>query len=217
VGFSAVSKQHDAQLDYYGRRLATCASDKTVRVFEIDAGNQRLIETLRQHEGPVWQVAWSHPRLGSYLASCSYDSQVIIWAEFSGRWEAVCYHRVHEASGKPASQRTRKEVCPCLTILTAAHHTCLGRCQRVVNAIAWAPHEFGAILACASSDGKVSTVSQNPDGTWESSKPFAAHSIGCNAVSWAPAIAPALGSVPGGAPVKRIATGGCDNLVKIWR
>jgi len=86
-----------------------------------------------------------------------------------------------------------------------------------VNAIAWAPHEFGAILACASSDGKVSTVSQNPDGTWESSKPFAAHTIGCNAVSWAPAAAPALGSGPGGAPVKRIATGGCDNLVKIWR
>lgn len=79
-----------------------------MRVFEIDAGNQRLIETLRQHEGPVWQVAWSHPRLGSYLASCSYDSQVIIWAEFNGRWEAVCYHRVHEASGKPAG-RTRKE------------------------------------------------------------------------------------------------------------
>lgn len=25
-----------------------------------------------------------------------------------------------------------------------------------VNSVAWAPHELGAILACASSDGKVS-------------------------------------------------------------
>jgi protein transport protein SEC13 len=27
-----------------------------------------------------------------------------------------------------------------------------------VNSIAWAPHELGAILACASSDGKISIL-----------------------------------------------------------
>lgn len=26
----------------------------------------------------------------------------------------------------------------------------------LVNSVAWAPHELGAILACASSDGKIS-------------------------------------------------------------
>ena len=88
-----------------------------------------------------------------------------------------------------------------------------------MNSIAWAPQEAGAILACASADGKVSTVSQTAEGQWESSAPFSAHSIGCNAVSWAPAISPTLGSTAAVAPaaVKRIATGGCDNLVKIWR
>ena len=30
-----------------------------------------------------------------------------------------------------------------------------------VNSLAWAPHELGAILACASSDGKVSVLSFN--------------------------------------------------------
>ena len=44
-------------------------------------------------------------------------------------------------------------------------------------------------------------------------KVYHAHPSGCNAVSWAPA----LSASKDGAPVRRIATGGCDNLIKIWR
>ena len=34
--------KHDAQLDYYGKRLATCSSDRTVKVFDvIDGETQR--------------------------------------------------------------------------------------------------------------------------------------------------------------------------------
>jgi len=41
--------------------------------------------------------------------------------------------------------------------------------------------------------------------------------IGCNAVSWGPYLQP--GSLVGHSqnPVKRFVSGGCDNLVKIWR
>jgi len=39
--------QHDAVLDYYGRRLATCSSDKTIKIFEIEGETQRLTETLK--------------------------------------------------------------------------------------------------------------------------------------------------------------------------
>jgi hypothetical protein len=38
---------HDAVLDYYGRRLATCSSDKTIKIFEIEGESQRLTETLK--------------------------------------------------------------------------------------------------------------------------------------------------------------------------
>lgn len=115
--------------------------------------------------------------------------------------------------------------------------------------MSWAPHELGAIVACASSDGKLSVLtfkstsqSQSTfadsfyyvifsdDGTWGADI-FNGHAIGCNAVSWAPATL--LGSLitpqqqqptaPGGNPdqpahatVKRFASAGCDNLVKIW-
>lgn len=34
-------------LDYYGRRLATCSSDKTIKIFEVDGETHRLTETLR--------------------------------------------------------------------------------------------------------------------------------------------------------------------------
>ena len=56
---------------------------------------------------------------------------------------------------------------------------------------------------------------------------FIGHAIGCNAVSWAPAvlpgslIAPQPADAAGNAgqaaqSVKRFASAGCDNLVKIW-
>jgi protein transport protein SEC13 len=39
--------QHDAVLDYYGRRLATCSSDKTIKIFEVEGDKHTLVETLR--------------------------------------------------------------------------------------------------------------------------------------------------------------------------
>lgn len=44
---------HDAQMDYYGTRLATCSSDRSVKIFEIKGSEQSLIAHLREHEGPV--------------------------------------------------------------------------------------------------------------------------------------------------------------------
>lgn len=39
--------------------------------------------TILHFVGPVWQVSWAHPKFGNLLASCSYDSKVIIWKEAS--------------------------------------------------------------------------------------------------------------------------------------
>ncbi|KAN0078310.1 WD40-repeat-containing domain protein [Tylopilus felleus] len=187
---------HDAQLDYYGKRLATCSSDRTVKVFNVVDGepSKTAGQTLKGHTGPVWQVAWAHPKFGNILASCSYDGQVLIWREqtqgpSAGTWTKIKEHSLHTAS---------------------------------VNSISWAPHELGAILACASSDGKLSVLTFKDDGQWVADI-FHGHAIGCNAVSWAPATHP--GSLihphqPGAptppAPFKRFASAGCDNLVKIW-
>lgn len=97
------------------------------------------------------------------------------------------------------------------------------------------------MLACASSDGKISVLEYRgkkrkewhwlggmlidvciiEDGSWETYM-IEAHGIGCNAVTWAPSAMPgSLVQTSGGAPpnvnlVKKIVSAGCDNLVKIW-
>ena len=47
LAVEANEAQHDAVLDYYGRRLATCSSDKTIKIFEVEGENHRLVETLK--------------------------------------------------------------------------------------------------------------------------------------------------------------------------
>nr|XP_042905535.1 protein SEC13 homolog [Parasteatoda tepidariorum] len=90
---------HDAQMDYYGIRLATCSSDKTVKIFDVRSGSQKIVATLKGHDAPVWQVAWAHPMFGVMLASCSYDRKVIIWKETDGTWENIYEYNKHDSSG----------------------------------------------------------------------------------------------------------------------
>jgi len=178
---------HDAQMDYYGTKLATCSSDRSIKLFDVRNGQQTLIADLRGHEGPVWQLAWSHPMYNSLLASCGYDRKVIIWKETNGTWAQIYEYSNHDSS---------------------------------VNSVSWAPHEFGLMLACGSSDGSISVLSSTGDGNWSSKKINNAHTIGCNSVSWGPAVHPGalLDQSSGQKPVvKRFVSGGCDNLVKIWK
>ncbi|TMW68875.1 hypothetical protein Poli38472_001031 [Pythium oligandrum] len=90
---------HDAQLDYYGKRLATCSSDRTIKVYDVTGDVQNNEQMLTGHEGPVWQVSWAHPKFGVLLASCSYDGKVIIFKEQSlNQWTQAYVHAFHEAS-----------------------------------------------------------------------------------------------------------------------
>ncbi|QDS74318.1 hypothetical protein FKW77_004089 [Venturia effusa] len=184
---------HDAVLDYYGRRLATCSSDRTIKIFEITTDpsqptqdSHKLLETLKGHDGPVWCVAWAHPQFGTLLASSSYDGRIVIWKEQpQGVWG-----KAYDFAGHGAS----------------------------VNLVAWAPHECGCIVAGASSDGQVSVL-ELKENAWTSTV-FAAHGMGVNSVSWAPSVS--AGAVTSAAPqqntapLRRIVTGGSDCLVKIW-
>lgn len=86
-----------------------------------------------------------------------------------------------------------------------------------VNLVAWAPHEAGCLLACASSDGNVSVL-EFKDNAW-THQIFQACGSGVNSVSWAPAVAPgqlmsASGNAAGAA--RRFVTGGSDCQVKLW-
>ena len=86
-----------------------------------------------------------------------------------------------------------------------------------VNSIGWAPHEYGLVLACGSSDGSISILTNNGDN-WETQKIPNAHTIGCNSVSWCPDVESSFDSVLNQKTnIKRLASAGCDNIVKIWK
>ena len=90
---------HDAQLNYYGTHLATCSSDRTVKIFDC-AGDQNVhVATLSGHETPIWELSWSHPKHGVLLASCSFDGRVLIHRESpSNVWTLVHVFKGHESS-----------------------------------------------------------------------------------------------------------------------
>lgn len=205
---------HDIQPDYYGRRLATASSDRTIRIFALPTDSTQqphLVDTLKGHDGPVWSLAWAHPRFGSILASAGYDGRVIIWKEQESSASTTA-----AAAGGNGSWMKIKEY---------TGHTAS------VNSVQWAPHELGAMLACASSDGRCTVLHFRDDGTWQEYV-WMAHHGGANAVSWDAAVpagallaaqAPASGgqqttTSSSSAPLqRRLATGGCDHLVKIWQ
>ncbi|KAK0385175.1 hypothetical protein NLU13_7653 [Sarocladium strictum] len=181
---------HDAVLDYYGRKLATCSSDRTIKIFEIEGESQRLIETLKGHEGAVWCVAWAHPKYGNILASAGYDGKVFIWKEQGGAQQSSQWQRIYDFPLHKAS----------------------------VNIVSWSPHEAGCLLACASSDGNVSVLDFKDNSIDHTT--FPAHGLGVNSVSWAPATVPGsiVSSAPGPGATgnRRFVTGGSDNVLKLW-
>lgn len=82
-----INNQHDVQVDFYGKTLASASSDRCIRIFEIIGQNQQYLTTLKGHCGPVWKLSWAHPTYGGrILASCGYDKQVIIWRQSGQKW-----------------------------------------------------------------------------------------------------------------------------------
>lgn len=74
---------HDVAFDYYGTRMATCSSDQTVRVWELEAvsGNWNCTSSWKAHSGSVWKVTWANPEFGQVIATCSFDRTAAVWEE----------------------------------------------------------------------------------------------------------------------------------------
>ncbi|XP_063723163.1 protein SEC13 homolog [Symsagittifera roscoffensis] len=221
---------HDAQFDFPGRRVATCSSDRTVRIYQVESSGtghsnstssssdykqqHRLIAILDGHDGPVWQVCWAHPKFGSLLASCSYDRKVILWKE------SPVVTSGGTLSSNPSNSATN-------STWTKFHE--YDQHKSSVNSIIWAPHELGLVLAACSSDGSASVIDYtgvSSSGTGEGGqqqpevKRIAnCHQGGCNAISWGPSVPPSAllsNDASFESYQKTFVTGGCDNLVKIW-
>ncbi|XP_037953439.1 protein SEC13 homolog [Teleopsis dalmanni] len=180
---------HNAVLDYYGSHLATCSSDGSVKIFDVKNGNQVLVADLKGHQGPVWHIAWAHPKFGNILASCSYDRKVIIWKENVGNWTKLYEYNNHDSSVNSVAFAPAEHglILACgssdgsISILTSNIEYGVWDSKKIPNA-----HTIGcnAVSWCSS------TV---PEPAFDQR------------------------TVARNVTVKRLVSGGCDNCVKIWR
>eukprot|EP01041_Mallomonas_annulata_P009522 gene9522-19799_t len=224
---------HDSQFDYYARKLATCSSDRSIKIFDVNGEICQQSATIIEHEGPVWQVAWAHPKFGIILASCSYDASVIIHREGpQGTWKKLHTHKFHESSVNSISWAPHEYglILACassdgrVSILenkddtwnvTNFQNDTLG-----TNSVSWAPYSaVGSLtedgrpirrLVTGSCDNTVRIWRLLEGGWYEEPKSSASspHSDWVRDVSWAPNT---------GMPYNIIASGSEDRTVCIWR
>lgn len=172
---------HEAVLDFYGKRLATCSSDRKIKIYYVKQNDFVLSAELQVHDGPVFQVKFAHPRFGGcLLASCSSDGKVVIQKEVSyGAWEIVYSHQASAS----------------------------------VQSIDFAPNETGILsLAAACSDGWIHVLThEQSDDRW-SSKSFQDNKLGVTSLSFSP-----FNPIAGEQNEQRLAVGGCDSNVRVYR
>mmetsp|Transcript_20236 Transcript_20236/g.42115 ORF Transcript_20236/g.42115 Transcript_20236/m.42115 type:complete len:479 (+) Transcript_20236:162-1598(+) len=220
---------HDAQLDFYGTKLATCSSDRTIKIYDIHNNNYTPTATLTGHTGPIYQLSWSHPKYGTILASASFDGSVLLHRETGGGASSNSSssrnasaggargsgrgggHSAGSAGGSNPGNTGGNNNWTTIKAFINLH-------ESSVNSVQFAPHEYGLVCCAASSDGRVSVMTHGEDGEW-TVEYLADCKLGVNSVSWAPYSVMATGSGGDGGAVPmppRIVTGGCDNGIRIW-
>mmetsp|Transcript_27236 Transcript_27236/g.49998 ORF Transcript_27236/g.49998 Transcript_27236/m.49998 type:complete len:319 (-) Transcript_27236:55-1011(-) len=185
---------HDAQLDYYGRRLATASADGHIRLWDTSMPEMpTFLEDLGNHSGAVCQVMWSPPEVGTLLASAGTDGRLMVWGPVEADKQWAMLH--------------------CEDLQT---HGCL-------CGLAWAAAGHGPTLACASSSGVVTILSHqgtikavgdNEIAHHWQAQSFQAHAQATLCVSWAsPPVATDASLGLSGA---RFASVAADDI-RVWR
>jgi len=198
---------HDVSYDYYGKRIATCSSDRTVKIWEKgDTGEWEKMAELNAHDGAVWKVVWANPEFGSIIATCSFDKTVQIWEEK----KIMKNHKEFSSSWHPRAR--------------------LLESRASVEDIKFAPRHLQLQLAACSKDGKLRIYEAHDVmnlSQWSTTAELqVSTSAGCNCASWNECItdppmliigcdlASQVGMSENG-PVAD-ASSNTDNLLQIW-
>jgi protein transport protein SEC13 len=81
---------NNTEFSYNGMKIATCGNDGKINIFSTEKifSNQKNIspdvELIKNgHYQPIYDLSFSYPCYGTYLASCGNDKKIIIWKEKS--------------------------------------------------------------------------------------------------------------------------------------
>nr|XP_020769387.1 nucleoporin SEH1 isoform X8 [Odocoileus virginianus texanus] len=157
---------HDVSFDFHGRRMATCSSDQSVKVWDkSESGEWHCTASWKTHSGSVWRVTWAHPEFGQVLASCSFDRTAAVWEEIVG-----------ESNDKLRGQSHWVK------------RTTLVDSRTSVTDVKFAPKHMGLMLATCSADGIV-RIYEAPDvmnlSQWSLQHEISCK-LSCSCISWNP-------------------------------
>jgi len=219
---------HDVKPDYFNKHIATCSSDRLIKVYESSGPTK--IADLVGHKGPVWQLSWANPKFGTYLASCSYDRKLIVWKQQPNKQFTPVYtYEGHELSVNSV-EFAPQEVGLVLAAGSSDGYLSIhsfrdGKWEskkekahsRGVNAVSWSPVVPGAIssssapprirLASAGCDNFVRVWRFDENTLSVTREDELTHTDWVRDVSWAPNIA---------SPSYVMATGTQDGKVTVW-
>ncbi|XP_056142275.1 nucleoporin SEH1 [Lampris incognitus] len=157
---------HDVSYDFHGRRMATCSSDQSVKVWDkSENGEWHCTASWKTHSGSVWRVTWAHPEFGQVLASCSFDRTAAVWEEIVG-----------ESNDK---QRGQSHWIKRTTLVDS---------RTSVTDVKFAPKHMGLMLTTCSADGVV-RIYEAPDvmnlSQWSLQHEISCK-LSCSCISWNP-------------------------------
>ncbi|CCG80941.1 Nucleoporin seh1 [Taphrina deformans PYCC 5710] len=136
MGFEPIDTEHDdlihdCSYDFYGQRLMTCSSDRSLKVFDYNDATHKwdLSDSWKCADGTILKCVWAHPEHGQVVACASVDRTVRIFEE---------QEQEKKRSGKRWVERAR-----------------LVDARAAVHDIWFAPSHQGLRLASIAADGIV--------------------------------------------------------------
>ncbi|CAD7695830.1 unnamed protein product [Ostreobium quekettii] len=159
---------------YAGQKLASCGSDKTVRIWSRDSSGRWLCSAILEdcHTRAVRSCCWSP--CGQYLATASFDATTAVWEEQGGEWEQVGTLEGHENEVKSVAWHpdgnliatcSRDRTVWLWEPVDACDYECVdvkhGHSQDV-KMVQW--HPGGQVLASASYDDSIKLWTEDVEG-----------------------------------------------------
>mmetsp|Transcript_63393 Transcript_63393/g.74204 ORF Transcript_63393/g.74204 Transcript_63393/m.74204 type:complete len:417 (+) Transcript_63393:637-1887(+) len=170
---------HDIAFDHYGRRIATCSGDRTIRVWDLVDGvtdqqqpnNNGDTEggsgpaqrwalksngcEFQAHRGSISRLSWAHPEFGQLLVTCgSSDHSATIWEERETTAQPAAFDQSdnNNLSNNNMSANMSNDKANTMRWVAKAQLT---DARKAVTCAEFAPRHLGLRIATGSADGFV--------------------------------------------------------------
>ena len=146
---------HDVAFDHYGRRIATCSGDRTVKVWDLNEKGEWTFQPgsgsdWQAHRGSVTRLSWAHPEFGQLLATCGADHVATIWEERDASFSFPVDE--HYGGGNLNTMNGQDGTAAASRWVSKAELT---DARKAVTCIQFAPRHLGLKIATGSADGFV--------------------------------------------------------------